>query len=41
MGPPPRLFHIRKNRVTIRMARTVRAIFVVMLIFSLREIELE
>jgi len=41
VGPPPRLFHIRRNRVTIRMARIVRTILVVLLIFSLREIELE
>jgi|SaaInlV_165m_DNA_2_1040747.scaffolds.fasta_scaffold393246_1 hypothetical protein len=41
IGPPPRLFHIKKNRVTIRTPRTVRTNLVVLLILFLREIELE
>jgi len=33
IGPPPRLFHIRKNIATRRAARTARTIFVVLFIY--------
>jgi len=33
VGPPPRLFHIRKNIVIRRAARTARTIFVVLFIY--------
>jgi hypothetical protein len=40
MGPPARLFHIRKKRIAMRMPRTIRTIFAVLLIIFSQGIEL-